>query len=315
MTKDSTPASEKSLARRVIERRITALQTRTRVLTESATAALLATPIDAGAGLANFLTFKTATKGLLLGLGDSWYQYFAMDVLDILQDSFAYTRRSVAEAGASLKSVATTTGQLDRLSEEIENTLGHARPTALFLSGGGNDVVDFGIENLLNPASPGVPPLNDAVVTGFVDGAMKQNLIDVLRAITGLSDHLLALRLPIFFHGYDYPVPDGRGLIIPKRGPWLKPGFVEKGYGADDQLPLRKSIMKDLIDRLNTMQKEVAAMPEFKHVVHVDLRGTLPPKSTDDYRLWWSNELHPTRSGFELIAKKFADKLASLPLL
>jgi hypothetical protein len=43
----------------------------------------------------------------------------------------------------------------------------------------------------------------------------------------------------------------------------------------------------DLIDRFNVMLQDVSAMPEFKHVRYVDLRGTL--STTANYKTWWAN--------------------------
>jgi hypothetical protein len=129
--------------------------------------------------------------------------------------------------------------------------------------------------------------------------------------VTKISEERLNRKLPIVVHGYDYPVPDGRGFaggwwVLP--GPWLEPGFREKGYGV---MAERIKLMKQLIDRFNAMLKGIVAMNEFRHVTYVNLRDTLSTGS--NYKRFWANELHPTEKGFELVTNRFADALDQLP--
>jgi len=117
--------------------------------------------------------------------------------------------------------------------------------------------------------------------------------------------------VPIFIHGYDYPVPDGRNLVgVAKSGiSWLYPVLATRlHYGKLDE---RKAVMQDLIDCLNVMQDRVAneltqgGWP----VGHIDLRGTLDRGA--GYQLDWANELHPTAGGFAKLAARVSDWLDS----
>ena len=48
----------------------------------------------------------------------------------------------------------------------------------------------------------------------------------MLSAVTAACQDLLGAPVPILLHGYDYPVPDGRGFLGgwgPLPGPWLEP--------------------------------------------------------------------------------------------
>jgi hypothetical protein len=121
---------------------------------------------------------------------------------------------------------------------------------------------------------------------------------------------LLGARVPILVHGYDYPVPDGRGFLGgwgPLPGPWLEPGFREKGY---DNLSERIGITRDLIDRFYTMLADATALSAFSHVSVVDLRCALSiDLANDHYREWWGNGLHPTFKGFRKVAGLFNAKL------
>ena len=110
-------------------------------------------------------------------------------------------------------------------------------------------------------------------------------------------------------HGYDYPVPDGRGYlggfwVLP--GPWLAPGFRNKGYD-DRQLQVRCDLMVTLIDRFNAVVRGSQEGPSLGHLHYVDLRGTLSQqlRGLKAYKSWWNDELHPTEQGFAKVAAKF----------
>jgi hypothetical protein len=119
--------------------------------------------------------------------------------------------------------------------------------------------------------------------------------------------------VPILVHGYDYPVPDGRGFwggwwILP--GPWLQPGFREKRF---NDLSTNIGLMRQIIDQFNGMLMELVSEPEFSHVHHIDLRNALSTNlANDGYKARWDNELHPSEAGFADVAKKFADVLNDL---
>ena len=106
--------------------------------------------------------------------------------------------------------------------------------------------------------------------------------------------------MPIFTHGYDYPWPDGRGVISFlgwRVGPWFDNTFNHKNYPYNNaaDLKVRHDIVVKFIDSLNAMLKGLAAPPD---VLHVDLTGTLQTKND------WANELHPTNAGFSALASK-----------
>ncbi|MBD0322895.1 MAG: hypothetical protein ICV72_05840, partial [Aldersonia sp.] len=118
---------------------------------------------------------------------------------------------------------------------------------------------------------------------------------------------LFATRVPIIVHGYDYPVPDGRGFLGgwgPLPGPWLAPSLARKNF---TDLAEKKQIAAGIVDRFNDMLAEFVQRPTSAHVSYVDLRGTL--STGDNYRDYWANELHPTGRGCELLAAKFVAEL------
>jgi lysophospholipase L1-like esterase len=253
-----------------------------------------------------------ASAGVLVAEGDSWFDYPFNDILSLLEDQHGYDVESVAHKGDRVEEMAYGGGQLDELTRRLEKLLRQGIvPRAILLSGGGNDVAGDEFGMLLNHAGSVISGLNDQVVTGVIDQRVRLAYVTILNAITHVCQARLERTLPILLHGYDYPVPDGRGFLggwwfLP--GPWLEPGFREKGFG---RLPERVTLAKQLIDRFNAQLHAVATLGAFPHVTYVDLRGTLSVGA--DYRTWWDNELHPTRLGFERVTQRFADALAALP--
>ena len=246
--------------------------------------------------------------GTLIAEGDSWFDYPFVDVLKSLDDRHGFEIESVAHRGDSVEAMAYN-GQLDDFSRRIEKVLRRGVvPRAILLSGGGNDVAGDQFQMLLNHSLSPTRGLNERVVEGIIDDRVRLAYVTILSAITALCESLANATIPILLHGYDYPVPDGRGFwggwwFLP--GPWLKPGFDLKGYG---DLKENIGICKDLIDRLNAMIRSVTALPQFPHVKFIDLRGTLSNRASD-YEDWWDNEMHPTRKGFEAVADQFAAEI------
>jgi hypothetical protein len=293
----------------VISFRRTALRRRAKVLASQAVSPETFAP---EAALPDVLAASAGSAGVLVAEGDSWFNYPWTDILRILEDEHGYDVESTAHFGDTAEEMAYSGGQLERFSRLLEKELRRRRvPKAILLSAGGNDLVgtdDFGM--LLDHAASPAPGINDQLVSGLIDRRIRLSYITILSAITEVCREWTRHPLPILIHGYDYAVPDGRGFLggwMALPGPWLEPGFREKGFV---QMQARKAIVRDLVDRFNTMIQEVTAMPEFAHVTYVDLRKTL--STGGDYKQYWENELHPTVRGFHLVTDRFVSVLNGL---
>lgn len=251
------------------------------------------------------------TAGVVIAEGDSWFDYPFWDVLRILEDDYLYDVESVAHKGDCVEDMAHSAGQFEELARRLEKLLREKKvPRAILLSGGGNDIAGDEFAILLNHAASGLPALNEDIVRGVIDVRLRTAYAKMISGVTEIAKAYLGKPIPIVTHGYDYPVPDGRGVLggfwkLP--GPWLKPGFERKGYG---NLNTNKQVIAELIDRFNTMLAGVTAAPQFQHVHFVDLRGTL--RRDASYKKDWGNELHPTERGFETVTAKFAKTIGKL---
>ena len=300
-------------ARTILEYRVLAHARRTRALAELPARLKRRPEAVTQEGVPVAERAFTQSAGYLVAEGDSWFDYPLHDVLNELEDGHGYDVESVAHKGDPIEEMAYGGNQLDDFTRRIEKMLGRGQiPKAVLVSGGGNDVAGEQFAMLLNHANSAIAGLNAQILDGVIDVRVRTAYITMLSTVTHLCEQKLGRALPILVHGYDFPVPDGRGFLggwwfLP--GPWLEPGFREKGY-AD--LERRKALARELINRFNVMLDGVARLPDFPHVRYVDLRGTLST-APSDYQDWWANELHPTEHGFQVIAQRFAAELQGLP--
>lgn len=246
----------------------------------------------------------------LVAEGDSWFDYPMHDVLRCLEDHHGYDVEAISHRGDRVEHMAYADGELEEFARRLEKVLRREIvPRAILLSGGGNDLAGSEFGMLLNHFESTISGLNESILRGVIDERIKLAYVFIISKITSVCERRISRRLPIVIHGYDYPVPDGRGFLggagfLP--GPWLEPGFRDKGFA---HLQQRRSLAMELIDRFNGMLQEVAAIDSFEHVRYLDLRGTL---RNSNYKVDWANELHPTAKGFEVVAKRFAEELNSL---
>lgn len=259
-------------------------------------------------------TAVVQTAGFLAAVGDSWFDYPLHDVLKILEDNYGYNIESTAHKGDAIEKMAYAGGQLEDFGRKLDRIKARGVvPKAFLVSGGGDDVAGNEFGMLINNFFSPIAGWNNDVVNAVLDERIATAYVSLLSSMTRLGQATFDVMVPILVHGYDYPVPDGRGFLggWPFPGPWLEPGFREKNF-AD--LVQRVSMMHDMIDWFNDeMLQSVVKRPEFAHVHYIDLRKTLSTDLTDsNYQLWWANELHPTDQGFDAVTKKFADFLQSL---
>ena len=249
-------------------------------------------------------------SGLLIAEGDSWFDFPGDDVLSLLEKRFNYRVESVAHKGDTIEGIAYDQAQVRALARAFQNVRQDGRvPRVILLSGGGNDIAGNEFAVLLNHAQSKLAPLNPRIVEGMLDERLRFAIGSVIGAITTLSQSVFGKKIPVLVHGYGNPVPDGRGFmggfwILP--GPWLKPGFDNKGY-HDRQQCCR--ILEDLIGRFNGLLASIAGSPGFEHVTYVDLRPLLSNELPKTYKRSWTDELHPTDDGFERVAGRLDQEI------
>lgn len=258
------------------------------------------------------------TAGYLIAEGDSWFDYPMLhDIVEALEDDHHYKVRTAAHFGDTAESIAYEDNQLDKLRKVFAELKDDGKtPKAVLLSCGGNDVAHI-FDILLNHKRSKLPTLNDAVVDALLGVRFKAAITSLISSVITFSKHYFGAPLPILVHGYGYAVPDGRGFpVLGLAGPWLKPGFVSKGYVSHDpqttaELQQNADIVADVLGRFNKVLQDVAAVPAFVGIVtYVDLRGVFSSVLAGAaYQKDWRDEMHATPDAFKRAAAEIARHL------
>lgn len=300
-------AGGRAAARELDRQRQVTLRRRQRAIAAAARAAALpAARLSARRAAA----LGPAGIATLVAEGDSWFDYLGRDVIAELEER-GYDIESVAHHGDRVEELAYAEPQLLDFRRALERLARRGDvPRAILLSGGGNDLAGDGFAMLLDHARAPRPGLNEDVLRGVIDRRIRDAYLRLVAGVTESCRAVFGRPLPILLHGYAYAVPDGRGVLggfwfLP--GPWLAPGFRQKGFG---DLEANRATVAALIDRFNAMLQRIPRLDGCTHVHYLDLRPVLPGRN--GYRRWWANELHPTRRGFRTVADVFVRTLESL---
>jgi len=233
----------------------------------------------------------------ILAEGDSWFLYPFYDAIPARIVSGA-ARTPFLLNLAHWGDVATEMlgyEQRKRIIEHLRHPANGPFDAFLF-SAGGNDFAGNPFclwlrqrTAKMKPADAVYRPRFDALLA--VVRAAYEDLIDICR--TYQPDCVL------FFHGYDYALPDGR-RICPGVGPWLEPSLTLKGWTDPEE---RNEIVRIMLRSMGDVLTDLAKAHPGRVVV-VPTLGTLRQAPED-----WSNEMHPRASGFETLAGVFLRSL------
>jgi hypothetical protein len=232
--------------------------------------------------------------------GDSWFDYpvpfFGGGIVPRLESRLGVPILNLAKAGDEVRYML---GVEERtlLTEHLTNGCPSGGPwDVLLFSGGGNDIVDNPMVLWVKDWDPAVPPAD------LINQPRFDTALALVRA--GYED-LIALRdrlspgTHLVFQGYDFAIPDGRGVCF--LGPWLKPTFNLRKFPT---LAAGQAVVKAMLQQFAVMLVSLATQPK---VTFINGQGTLSPQTSS-----WHNELHPRQAGFERFADIFYRELKQL---
>jgi len=287
---------EKENQRRIREYKATMAIMKKRGVKGLATAAVAQPP-----GVTALAAAAGAQPIRIFAEGDSWFDYpvpfFGGGVIPRLESRLGVPILSLAKAGDEVRNMLGVEERQIIAEQFSDGSPAGGRWDVMLFSGGGNDIVGNPMALWVQDFNAAVPPAN------LVSKARFAAALELVRA--GYED-LIKLRdtlspaTHLVFHGYDFAIPDGRGIC--RMGPWLKPTFDLRAFPG---LEPAKAVVKAMLQQFAAMLQALAAA--HNDVTFINTQGTLPAQ-TDS----WHNELHPSKSGFNKITDVFHANLKTL---
>jgi hypothetical protein len=255
-----------------------------------------------------------------LAQGDSWFSIGGVPfstTTNVLQHTGLATRAAVvncADPGFTLKRM------LDRLADPVFQQLlfganEHAWDGVL-VSGLGNDVIDALSakasapleERLLLPAADWgaqTAPSRYISEKGWKRfEAYAHSLYRDLDAMRQRSRHNRTVR--IVTHTYDLATP--RNAPAGPSGPWLFKALSAYGIPPADW----RRLADEVLGRLATLIGDIAKVTPDMHVIETQGTLTPAPEGSTGKVGHWANEIHPSRSGYQLLGKVWSTELQKL---
>ncbi|MDD5298784.1 MAG: hypothetical protein PHU46_17940 [Rhodocyclaceae bacterium] len=253
-------------------------------------------------------------KKRVLCEGDSWFSLGAIPSSNLLfplkfvEPTCLY---DIAKPGDTIVNMASLASNPE-LAKWLSREHFAVRWDMVFLSGGGNDLIDR-CGRILCGAAPGAGGHMLDYVNLSELGRLKVDIQKAYLAIAALrdSEHSLSRGVPMVTHIYDYPTPRnapakfvGFGLA----GPWLYSAF--KTHDIPEALWV--SLTDYLFDWLGQTLIELELKISNFHVIST--RDTLVRAelgATGDSKDWL-NEIHPNAGGYEKLAQVISPALFRL---
>jgi hypothetical protein len=231
--------------------------------------------------------------------GDSWFDYpvpfFGGGIIPRLEDRLGVPILNLAKAGDEVRYMLGVE-EREVLTEYLTDGSPVGGPwDVLLFSGGGNDIVDNPMALWVKDWNPAMPPAAHIHKVRF-DAALAlvqagyEDLIELRDQLSPTTQLVL--------HGYDFAIPDGRGIC--GFGPWLQPALQLRKFPTRAAM---EAVVKAMLQQFAAMLATLASPT----VTFINGQGTLVPQPSS-----WHNELHPARAGFGKFADIFHVKLKTL---
>jgi hypothetical protein len=230
--------------------------------------------------------------------GDSWFDYpvpfFGGGIIPRLENKLGVPILNLAKAGDQARYMLGVAERKILIDQFTTGCPAGGPWDAMLFSGGGNDIVDNPMVLWIKDFNATLPPA--ALIH-------QARLDSALALVLAAYEDLIALRdslspqTRLFFHSYDFVIPDGRGICF--LGPWLKPTYDLRGFPTQAS---RFDVTKIMLQQFAAMLQALES--SHPNVTFINGQGTLAPQTSS-----WHNELHPSKTGFNQFATVFYQTL------
>lgn len=240
----------------------------------------------------------------ILAEGDSWFSMGNLAAVNLLTQQDFDRSAIIVNCACPGDSVASMVQYM--VTERFYDALRYRDWTAIYLSGGGNDLIDAingadGTRRILkqaaNPASLVAGDwINAAELKALVD-YVRVNLAQMISWRSGVN-----ARTPVLLNTYDYAVPGPDGLLV--AGPWMYPRLVELGAPQALWAPVARHLIQALANAIWRLHKPATG------VYVARTAGTLTPPlaGAPGGNVDWANEIHPTEAGYDKLCTVWKQK-------
>lgn len=256
---------------------------------------------------------------VFLAEGDSWFSFGSTkfhNLLTPLKLPLPACALNIAEPGDTLRRMHETTRN-PQFFFYLRN-LGGRRWSAIFLSGGGNDLIDAvwnkrtqSSEVLVRPNAPNQIDQTNlrSVINDDAMAALFNFIkINVAQIVTEGRDGAgsNSRDVPMFMHTYALVQPRDSPVRFFGHGPWLHPACVWLGIDPALWLDLSRLLLEELAACIKSIH-----LPHFYVVDTLTLTTTMVPAAAGERGNSndWENEIHPNRRGYAKLAETWASEI------
>jgi len=256
-------------------------------------------------------TDDTSFVKRILCEGDSWFSLGAIPSSNLLfglmfaQETLVY---NLATPGDTIRNMADISSNPE-LEKLIVNPQFNTQWDAIFISGGGNDLIDQ-LQRIICSSSPGAGNNFLDYISRIEMAKLKATIQQGYRTIANLRDQSEKnANTPIVTHIYDYPTPrnaPAKFVGVGFKGPWLYPAL--KSASVDEKFWI--SISDYLFEWMGEVLIElVQTIPNFHVISNTASTLIRAELDTSGESGDWLNEIHPTRNGYQKLSDVISPEL------
>lgn len=245
--------------------------------------------------------------------GDSWFSIgaiFSSNLLFPLRFAQNTLLVNLAQPGDTIKSMSSISSNLI-LHQLVAEKNFLTRWDAIFISGGGNDLMNL-VDQIICTPSVGAGKHMLDYINAIELANLKLTVQHGYYRIAKMREGTENANTPIVTHVYDYPTPrnaKAKFLGLKIAGPWIYPAL--KGNDVPEEFWI--SLTDYIFEFLAVAITELSYKIDNFYVVSATRETLIRAKlGTTDEDGDWLNEIHPTATGYKKLADVISAEFVSI---